>query len=181
MGRDKASLPFGAETMLQRVVRIVSPEVDGVTVVARAGQVLLGGTSAVFDRDEFQGPLAALAAGMEGAQADQYLVAGCDQPLLEAKLIPFLMDHIGVALAVVPVLGGGLVPTFAVYHRDVIEAAKALLDSGERRLSALARHVPTVLVGEDELRSIDPDLRSFLQCNTPEEYERLLLLAGLGP
>ncbi|HUR55514.1 MAG TPA: NTP transferase domain-containing protein, partial [Gemmataceae bacterium] len=38
MGRAKAWLPFGGETMLQRVVRVVGEVVSPVVVVAAAGQ-----------------------------------------------------------------------------------------------------------------------------------------------
>ena len=179
MGRDKATLPFGDETMLERVVRIVSGEVGAVAVVARPGQAAPKGVTVVFDADDFQGPLAALARGMEGVVADVYFVAVCDQPLLVAGLIPYLLGRVGTAMAAVPVVEARLIPTCALYRRDVLEHAKTLLASGERRLSALADHVETVRAEEDELRTIDPDLHSFLPCNTPEEYERLLALAGL--
>ena len=38
MGQDKASLPFGDETLLTRAVRIVGEVADQVLVVARAEQ-----------------------------------------------------------------------------------------------------------------------------------------------
>ena len=179
MGRDKATLPFGAETMLARVVRTVASAVNDVVVVARPGQAAPTGVTVVFDNDAFQGPLAALVRGMEGVPADVYFVAVCDQPLLVAELIPYLFARIGTAMAAVPVVDARLVPTCAVYRRGVLESAKALLASGERRLGALTEHVDSVRVLESELRTIDPDLRSFLPCNTPEEYQRLLALAGL--
>ena len=40
MGRAKADLPFGDETMLQRVVHTLSKVVDRVVVVASAEQVV---------------------------------------------------------------------------------------------------------------------------------------------
>ena len=40
MGTSKALLPFGDETMLQRVVRLLSTVVDPIVVVAAAGQSL---------------------------------------------------------------------------------------------------------------------------------------------
>jgi molybdopterin-guanine dinucleotide biosynthesis protein A len=177
MGRDKASLPFGPETMLERVARIVATEVDGVLLVARRGQALPAGLNAVFDRDEFQGPLAALITGMEGITADEYFVTVCDQPLLRPALISLLFKRAGDSLAAVPMVGGRLAPTCAVYRRGVLEVALRLFMTGERRLSSLAQHVPTIRVSEDELRAIDPDLHSFLPCNTPEEYEHLLAMA----
>ncbi len=40
MGRDKASLPFGEETMLERVVHRLEDHVAEIVVVARPGQDL---------------------------------------------------------------------------------------------------------------------------------------------
>ena len=39
MGRDKASLPFGGETLLERIIGVVRQVVDEVWLVAREGQV----------------------------------------------------------------------------------------------------------------------------------------------
>ena len=68
MGRDKASLPFGDETLLDRIVRIVTPCVDEVRLVAREGQVLL-----VTD---------ATGAGLAGADAQACLVLPDVDPFL---------------------------------------------------------------------------------------------------
>ena len=40
MGRDKSALAFGGETLLARVVRLVSQAADDVVLVAREGQAL---------------------------------------------------------------------------------------------------------------------------------------------
>ena len=42
MGSPKALLAFGAETMLQRVVRLLAPVVSPIVVVAAPGQVAAG-------------------------------------------------------------------------------------------------------------------------------------------
>jgi len=40
MGRDKATLPFGPELMLQRVVRLLGEAVEEIVVVAAPSQEL---------------------------------------------------------------------------------------------------------------------------------------------
>ena len=67
MGRPKAWLPFGVETMLQRVVRILREVVEPVVVVAAPNQdvpALPAGVEIVHDEVEGKGPLAGLAAGL---------------------------------------------------------------------------------------------------------------------
>src|SRR3954470_12815150 len=68
MGRDKASLPFGSETMLQRVVRLIGEVVPAETtvVVASATQELPPlppRIRIVRDEQAYRGPLAGLAVG----------------------------------------------------------------------------------------------------------------------
>jgi molybdopterin-guanine dinucleotide biosynthesis protein A len=63
MGRDKASLPFGDEPLLLRVVRLAREVASEVLLVAREGQALPGGLDAVRDPAEGLGPLAGIAAG----------------------------------------------------------------------------------------------------------------------
>ena len=40
MGRDKATLPFGPELMLQRVVRLLGEAVQRIVIVAATGTVV---------------------------------------------------------------------------------------------------------------------------------------------
>ena len=87
MGRDKANLPFGPETVLQRVVRIISASVDEVIVVARQGQALAFPGRVVWDEVAEEGPVAGLIAGLGATVATSCAVVSCDQPLLEGALI----------------------------------------------------------------------------------------------
>ena len=53
-----------------------------------------------------------------------------------------------------------------------------LEESGEKRLIANANAINARKVGEEELRTIDPQLISFFNVNTPEDYQHALKLAG---
>ena len=68
MGSPKALLPFGAETMLQRVVRLLGTIVSPVVVVAAPQQQLPALPVAVTvarDEREDRGPLEGLRAGLK--------------------------------------------------------------------------------------------------------------------
>src|SRR5262245_12938417 len=81
MGRDKASLPFGPETLLQRAVRIGSAAVEDVVVVARSGQELPPLPPHVrlaFDDVEDQGPLGGLGPGLRASRAEAAFTTSCD-------------------------------------------------------------------------------------------------------
>ena len=180
MGRDKASLPFGDETLLDRVVRLVGEVVDEVVLVARAGQTLPSGRAAVRDPAEGLGPLAGIAAGLDAVSGDRVLVVACDMPLLRPALARRLLELAAGFEACVPVVEGFAVPTCAVYARALGERAHALVAAGQLAPRALLAGARVRFVGAEELRDVDPELESFRDCDTEEDYRSALRAAGLA-
>ncbi|MEE2673293.1 MAG: molybdenum cofactor guanylyltransferase [Myxococcota bacterium] len=182
MGRDKAGLPFGDESLLERVVRIDRSKVDEVWLVAREGQVLPAGAELPVARDpaEGLGPLAGVIAGVRAMKAERGFVVSCDSPLLEADLISHLLELSRGHHAAIPFVDGHYVPTTAIYAKSILPAAVRLLDQGELRPRLLVKEAGVRVVREAELVTIDPELLSFRDCDTPEEYADLLRLADLS-
>ncbi len=82
--------------------------------------------------------------------------------------------------AVIPEVGGKLQPLHAVYRKHCANAIESLAASGEKRLTASAgRDQRAKGRSSSELRKIDPQLNSFFNVNTPEDYRRALKLRGL--
>jgi molybdopterin-guanine dinucleotide biosynthesis protein A len=181
MGRDKASLPFGDEPLLLRVLRLAREVADEVLLVAREGQALPGGLEAVRDPAEGLGPLAGIAAGLQAITSERAFVCACDMPLLRPALARRLLELSEGFEACVPMIDGFAVPTCAVYARTTAVLARDLVAARELRPKALFGSVRTRFVTEDELREADPELLSFLDCDTEDAYRSALLAAGLGP
>ena len=177
MGRDKATLPFGSETMLQRVVRLVSEAVppERVVCVAAPGQSLpplLATIQVVRDTAPHLGPLAGLATGLAALQgrAQAVFVAGCDLPLLVPAVVARMFERLGDHQIVAPHDGERWHPLVAVYRTDVLPQLESLLATGERSLIALIERCNVRRVSLDEIREVDVELDSLRTCNTPEEY-----------
>jgi molybdopterin-guanine dinucleotide biosynthesis protein A len=180
MARDKASLPFGEETMLERVVRIVSQVVDEVWVVAREGQEVAGDYRIARDPEEGLGPLAGLCAGLEAMSAERAFLTSCDVPLLEPAYVARLLELSRGHPVAVPRVGSHTMVTSAVYAREVLPVARRLIEERRLRPLFLVEAVDARIVSEEELREVDPELRSLRDCNTPEAYQQALREAGLG-
>lgn len=188
MGRDKAGLPFGHESLLDRVVRLVRTRIDDVVLAAAAGQEVPAGIVVVRDVTSGEGPLAALHGALRQVHHPHTFVVACDTPLLVPGIIPVLAERGEGWEAAVPVVNGVWMTTCAVYETAAaLRKAGALLHSRERRpgsrapgLRALIDQLRTRVVRPEELAGADPALLSFIPCNTPDEYRRALALAGLG-
>jgi molybdopterin-guanine dinucleotide biosynthesis protein A len=183
MGRPKAWLPVGDETMLARVVRIVSEAAGPVVVVAALGQdvpPLPTDVRIVRDEVEGRGPLGGLAAALaalEGTAGAVYL-SSCDVPLLKPEFVRRVLSLLGEASAAVPRAGGRLHPLAAAYRPDVLPVVRERLAAGQLRMLGLFGAVPTRAIAEEELTGADPRLLSLWNVNTPEQYEAALREVG---
>jgi molybdenum cofactor guanylyltransferase len=177
MGQDKAQMPFAGETMLTRVVRLVGEVADEVIVVMRPeGNPFLGlPVRIVHDPVEGLGPLAGIAAGLAASTSDTNLVVACDMPLIKPAVLHRLVALRDDADACVAVVDGHASPLCAVYRSSVAGVAQELLAGGERRVMALLDRVQTKRVEAALFRDLDPDLDSFVSCNTPEQLEAAAL------
>ena len=178
MGQDKASLAFGGETMLERAVRVLREVADEVIVVARAEQPMPAGVRAVHDPVEDLGPLAGIVAGLSASATDVNAIVACDMPLVRAAVLRRLAELRGDADICVAVADGHASPLCAVYRKQVGSVGQALLDAGERRVMALLDRVVTKRVDAAVFRDLDPDLESFISCDTPEDFLALCQKGG---
>src|SRR4029434_10248254 len=100
MGLAKATLPFGDELMLQRVVRLLGQEVLPIAVVAAGGQALPTlPAEVIVARDEREGgvPLEGLLAGLTvlAPHCDAAYATSCDVPLLVAAFVRQMISRLG--------------------------------------------------------------------------------------
>ena len=187
MGRDKASLPFGEEQMLQRVARLVSQVIEpaNIVCVAADGQqlpVLAREIRVVRDRFSGRGPMEGLAAGIAALKnsATTIYATSCDVPLLRPAWIDRLFELLGDHDVVVPREGRFHHPLAAVYRSSVLPHIEELLVADRLRPVFLFDRCKTCEVPVEALRDVDPQLQSLLNCNLPEDYQAALAAAGLG-
>lgn len=126
MGRDKADVFVGEETMLDRVAHAIGP------VVSRS--VLLGpdrpGWECWPDAFHAQGPLAGVATALTRTVSDRVLLVAVDQPFLRTETLQSMIDLIS-DLPVVPVDSRGIRQvTCAVYPVSIADAAADEAASG---------------------------------------------------
>jgi molybdopterin-guanine dinucleotide biosynthesis protein A len=183
MGTSKALLPFGPETMLQRVVRILGGAVSPIVVVAAPDQELPDLPSdAIVTRDEREGrgPLEGLRAGLKAmpTDVDAAYVTSCDVPLLVAGFVTEMLELArGYDIAVMEI-DGFPHPLSAIYRRSTLRHVEDLLADNRLRPVFLFDLVRTRRVRPEEITS-DPDLRTLRNLNTREDYRAALTAAGL--
>jgi len=186
MGVPKATLPFGPETMLQRVVRLLGTVVSPIVVVAARDQSLPElppGVKITRDEREQRGPLEGLRAGLKALpdSVDAAYITSCDVPLLEPAFVERMVELLGDHDIAVMEIDGFPHPLSAVYRRDTLPHVEALLEKDKLRPVFLFDAVRTRRVRPEDMISVDPDLRTLRNLNTREDYLAALSEAGYQP
>ena len=183
MGRDKRALPWtpaadgSPQTLLGHVVATVSRLTDDVVLVANDDPGVAG-ARVVGDLYPRSGSLGGIYSGLAAAAYDLAFIAAADMPFLNPTLILDLIGQGAHADAVVPVTSGRPEPLHAVYRKAVQAPARRQIERRELKIALVFEAVSTVRVPEANVRLLDPDLQSFWNLNTPEDYQRALVSAG---
>jgi len=185
MGVPKATLPFGPETMLQRVVRLLGTVVSPIVVVAAREQSLPelpDDVKITWDEREQRGPLEGLRAGLKALpnSVEVAYITSCDVPLLEPAFVTRMVELLGDHDIAVMEIDGFPHPLSAVYRRDTLPHVQDLLENNKLRPVFLFDAVRTRRVRPEEMLSVDPQLRTLRNLNTREDYLAALSEAGFS-
>jgi molybdenum cofactor guanylyltransferase len=183
MGTSKALLPFGPETMLQRVVRLLGEVVSPIVTVAAADQPLPAlPAEVIVTRDERhgRGPLEGLRAGLRALPdgVEKAYVTSCDVPLLVPAFVEQMIELAAGYDVAVMEIDGFAHPLSAIYSRATLPHIEQLLADDRLRPLFLFEKVTTRRVTPGEMTS-DPDLLTLRNLNTPQDYEDALTAARL--
>lgn len=175
MGRPKALLPFGGEPLIAHVVRDLASIFAEIVVVAAPEQELPA-LPAILVRDEvaYLGPVSGIFHGLKASAKGVCFVTSCDAPFLNPRLIIHLVGQIADCDVVVPYWEDRFQPLHAVYRTNCAPFLKDQLESNELRPIFLYDKVRTRKIYPDEIRSHDPEGLSFLNMNSPEDYQTAL-------
>jgi molybdenum cofactor guanylyltransferase len=179
MGRSKAWLDWHGRPLLTRVVGVVGEVVDHVVVVGAPEQDLpVTGAQTVADPVEGRGPLQGIATGLAAVadRADAAFVASVDLPLLHPAYVRRVLALLGDHDVLLPVARGHHQPLAAAYRVGLAERVAGLIAEGRSRPPDLFEAVDTrrveaaELLADPALAEADPELRSLVNVNTPEEW-----------
>ncbi len=103
-------------------------------------------------------------------------IIGTDMPGLNIELIKGMCTYRKDVDIIVPVVRGYPEPLFALYNRNILLYLKKQISEGEYKIQNLYKKVRTLYLKEEIIRKYDPELKSFININTWEDYRRAIPL-----
>lgn len=169
MGRDKASLLLGEQTLLQHVAAIMQTIFPRVLVSVRQPRPDIA-LPQICDTYVEAGPLAGLYTALTHAQTPWIFAIATDMPFVQPALIDYLAKRRDGFQAVVPMVHGHPQPLAAFYATSCLTPFRAQLEeNGKRSLRAALEPLKVSYVDEADLLAADPGLRSFFDLDTPQD------------
>jgi len=179
--REKALLEIHGKPLISYAIGAVEGIVDEVIISVRdkeQGELVrrhLPGYELAFDMYENMGPVAGILAGLGVCRNEYCFVAACDMPFINPNVVELLFEKCTGHGASVPRWEDGfLEPLHAVYMREpmILETERAI-ERRETVILAPVLRLDVNFVDMDEIRRIDPGLKTFMNINTPEDMARI--------
>lgn len=177
MGLSKAFLPLGTSTVVGTLLDVLQPLFRQVLVVARERDSRWRSEVIVLtDGQVERGPLVGLARGLQFTDAPWCFVVGCDMPFVSAAVVERMAGQVEGYDVVVARLEGRQQPLHAFYSRRCLATARVLLDQGITSVQPLFDSLKVRGMDASEFRDVDPDLLSFRDVDTLEDYRSAQML-----
>jgi len=176
-GQEKYFFVYEGRTFIERLIDTLSRVADEIILVAKDPEQCkrfhhFTGVRCITDLRPGIGPIGGLHAGTLAARGETIFVSACDMPCIDAGVVAYLFEAIGDGDAAIPSWNYDMIePLHAVYRRSVL--MEYLEDHESYSLRPMIRSIKTRYVPVEDLRRLDPDLRTFTNINKLEELEQI--------
>jgi molybdopterin-guanine dinucleotide biosynthesis protein A len=174
MGRSKAHLLIGHETMTERQILLLCSLCRSVAVLGPPEQFRSIGVPVFADRLPGRGPLAALYTGLLLTHTEYNLFLSCDLPFMRVRFLRYLCGRALGSCADVTVPESrehAFHPLCAVYRRRALWAIRTSLLAGQGKVSSFFRRVRRQVLTTGEIARAGFGSKLFHNMNTVEDYE----------
>jgi molybdopterin-guanine dinucleotide biosynthesis protein A len=170
-GQDKALAEINGIRLVERVIAVMGPIFKQLIIISNNPDNYAYLQVPVFrDMIKGVGPLGGISTGLEVISADAGFFVACDMPFLNPDLVRHMVKIKGRFDAVIPRVGWRIESLHALYRKTCLPSIKQLIDSQEYQVFKFSKKIRARFLGEEEIRVFDPQLRSFFNVNTPQEF-----------
>ena len=170
-GRKKALIEINGKKILDHIFYSFSNLFEEIIIISNDTLDFLDwNVRIISDINSSKCSLAGIYTGLYFAKTPYVFVAACDLPFLKKELVKKILDNIESNKdVIIPRTKAGLEPLCAVYSKKCLNRIKSNLDKNIYTIRAFFKKKRTKEISEEILREVDPNLKSFLNINTPDD------------
>ena len=174
-------LEIGGVPVIRRIADTLGEVFSELLIIANEKeQYERMGLDVVGDIHPGNDSLGGLHTAVASAESSHVFVAGCDMPLLRPALIRGLASMVEDLDVVIPVKDDYPEPLCAIYGKKCELSIEQSISAGRLKMIGFHEQVRVRRVEEAIWRMWDPEGASFLNANTPEEFEKIKTISMRG-
>jgi molybdopterin-guanine dinucleotide biosynthesis protein A len=196
----KGFIEVGGKKIIERNLNIMKRLFNEVFIITNQPEHYIHlGVPLFGDVYNTRGPMTGVLTALMNSSSRWIFVSACDMPFINPGLIRFMASERyhpaclsildkkhkrglmvtpqpDVYDVVVPVVHHRAEPLFAFYSKRVLNSLEQFIHSGKKSIKDfLLNHNKRVkYITSDEIKDIDPEARSFINLNTPEDIDTYL-------
>jgi molybdopterin-guanine dinucleotide biosynthesis protein A len=149
------------------------------------------GVPMVVDIVKHKGPMTGILSALVTLEPPEIFVTACDMPFIKPQLLKYIVNKWTQSKgnsslitshpsskkewdAAIPVFDGKSQPLLGIYSKRIIRNMEDAIKKGNRSLREFLKKLDVLYIGEEEVRAIDPEGKSFVNINTLEDYEEVM-------
>ena len=120
------------------------------------------------------GPVGGIYTGLDALDDGWAFFCACDMPFINEGLVRYLAGVRDGFDAVVPKVDWKIEPLHALYSKNCLPAIKELIYKKEYQTIKAFNNIKVRYVVEEEIKTYDPQLKTFLNVNKQDELEQIV-------
>jgi molybdopterin-guanine dinucleotide biosynthesis protein A len=120
-----------------------------------------------------KGPLGGILSALVVPDVSEVFVIACDMPFINVILIQYMNGKWdGKKDALIPLYEGRSQPLFGIYSKKAVKIIETYITSGRMSVREFLQNIQAMYISQEEVTTIDPEGRSFVNINTMEDLTR---------
>ncbi len=173
-GTNKALVKWKGKTLIEDIIQKALTVTNNVVLsVKNPSDYKWLDLPRIPDEKRGIGPMGGLYSALKALSSQKVLIVACDMPLLDPRLIKFMIDFKAFEPVVIPKASGRLHPLHARYHKSLLPVIEELIEKSAYKMSALLKKVPVRKIDHKDVGK-EIDLEACLSnVNTVEDFEKI--------
>lgn len=158
MGTEKGLVLLNGQSFVQHILNAINGLSDDVFIVANNPLYDENHKNVVKDLFPNSGPLAGIYTGMQKIKHEMALVLSCDIPLIDTKLLKWLIENEGKTSATILSVQGQMHPLIGIYKRSLIEEIRMRIENKQFKMIDFVNEINgTILYPEINMKGFELD------------------------
>lgn len=177
----KAFIEIDGEKIIERNLKIMKKLFKEIFIVTNQPEIYLYlGIPLLGDIFNVRGPMTGIFTSLLNSSNHWVFISACDMPFVNEHLIRYMAAKRNNYDAVAPMLEGKTEPLFTFYSKRLILYMEKAIIAGKTGLKKFLDNKRVNYISTKEIKNIDPEVRSFININTPEDVKFYLRPKGVS-